>query len=83
MPDFIVSKPIIAQIKQLQIDQGKLQQDFGNLYVQEITLKERKEQAENIHKHLKNKEVELAELLESTYGKGQLDLENGKYNTIE
>ena len=53
MPDFIVSKPIIAQIKQLQIDQGKLQQDFGNLYIQEITLKERKEQAENIHKHLK------------------------------
>tara|TARA_B110000977_G_C10857643_1_gene408427 strand:+ start:385 stop:636 length:252 start_codon:yes stop_codon:yes gene_type:complete len=83
MPDFIVSKPIIAQIKQLQIDQGKLQQDFGNLYIQEITLKERKEQAENIHKHLKKKEVELAELLESTYGKGQLDLENGKYNTIK
>lgn len=53
--------------------------ELGQISLLEITLEERKESAKAFRLKTKEMEKELAEFLENKYGKGNVDLDTGKF----
>lgn len=61
-------------------NRGKfLLDELGQISLLEITLEERKESAKAFRLKTKEMEKELAEFLENKYGKGNVDLDTGKF----
>ena len=61
-------------------NRGKfLLDELGQISLLEITLEERKENAKAFRLKSREMEKELAEFLEKKYGKGNVDLDTGKF----
>jgi len=56
--------------------------EFGNIYLQEINLKERKERIELFYKELQQAEQNIAKELQDKYGKGTVNTETGEFTSL-
>lgn len=56
--------------------------EFGNIYLQELNLKERKERVENFYKELQIAEQNIAKALQDKYGKGTVNTETGEFTSL-
>jgi hypothetical protein len=72
----------IENLKVLKTRSKFLIEELGQISLLEIVLKERKEQAKEFRLKTKEMEIELAEYLEKQYGKGNVDLETGKFTPV-
>jgi len=69
----------LDQITDIQQKYQAVAQEFGNIEIQKLALKARKELANSFLAELKQQESELAQSLEATYGKGVINLEKGEF----
>ena len=79
----IVANEDLEQLKKLQNDMDNIVVVFGQLAIQEETLKKSKTTATAELQRLKDLESKLAQDLTKKYGVGQLDLETGKFTTTK
>ena len=69
----------LQQVKDLQAKSQALTLELGQIELFKIQVKERRQNAENYLKELEQEEKTLAEYLESVYGKGSINLEQGEF----
>jgi hypothetical protein len=69
----------LQQVKDLQAKSQALTLELGQIELFKIQVKQRRQNAENYLKELEQEEKTLAEYLESVYGKGSINLEQGEF----
>ena len=69
----------LQQVKDLQAKSQALTLELGQIELFKIQVKERRQNAENYLKELEQEEKTLTEYLESVYGKGSINLEQGEF----
>jgi len=74
-----IPQEIINQVKQLQQNNQAVITELGQIELQKIRIKQRRTEAEQILNTLQEEEKTLAEFLESSYGKGTLDIDKGEF----
>ena len=84
-----MSKPTKLQeteLQQLRLIQEKNQAillEFGQIELIKLDIKSRTDNAKAYLKELREEERTLSEFLESTYGKGSIDLDKGEFIAFE
>ena len=73
----------LKSLQELQSQFNELTFQFGQLYLNQNRLKEQETFLKTQLNKLESKEVEHAKNLTDKYGKGNLDLETGEFNTLE
>jgi len=77
-----IDKEDLSNLEVLK-NRGKfLLEELGQISLLEITLEERKENAKAFRVKTRDMEKELAEFLEKKYGKGNVDLDTGKFTPV-
>lgn len=77
-----IEKEDLSNLEVLK-NRGKfLLEELGQISLLEITLEERKENAKAFRVKTREMEKELAEFLEKKYGKGNVDLDTGKFTPV-
>jgi len=72
----------MSQIETVKEKSQALVQELGQIELLRLDLKSRKDNALAFLDELKQKERELAQALEATYGKGTIDLEKGEFTPL-
>jgi hypothetical protein len=75
-----------TELQQLKLIQEKNQAillEFGQIELIKLELESRVENAKAYLKELREEETTLSEFLESTYGKGSIDLDKGEFIAFE
>ena len=72
----------MSQIETVKEKSQALVQELGQIELLKLDLKSRKDNALAFLDELKQKERELAQALEATYGKGTIDLEKGEFTPL-
>jgi hypothetical protein len=73
----------LSQIEVIKQKSQAITQEFGQIELLKLGLKDRKDNALAFLEELKQEEKTLAEALEATYGKGTIDLEKGEFISFE
>ncbi len=73
----------IQEIQDLQQLYTAVVNQAGQVYLEEITLHERKGQVEDNFTEVKRKEQEILSNLNSKYGQGSINLETGEFTPID
>ena len=73
----------LKNLQELQSQFKELTFQFGQLYLNQNRLKEQEVFLKTQLSKLESKEAEQAKNLTDKYGKGNLDLETGEFNTLE
>jgi len=73
----------LEQIRDLQKKHQAIIQELGNIELAKIDLNLRRDQVEKYLKEVLVQEKQLAQHLESTYGKGTIDLQQGEITNIQ
>lgn len=73
----------LQQIKTIQENTQSVILELGQIELLKLELEDRVENAKAFLKQLREEEKTLAEFLESTYGKGSIDLEKGQFTAFE
>lgn len=68
----------LQQVRDIQEKHQAIVQELGKIELAKIDLNLRREQVEDYLKEVLTQEKQLAQHLESTYGKGTIDLEQGE-----
>lgn len=74
-----LSQQEVQQIKDLQAKSQAVTAELGQIELFKIQIKARRKNAEEYLQELEQEEKTLAEHLESVYGKGSIDLEQGEF----
>jgi ABC-type Zn2+ transport system substrate-binding protein/surface adhesin len=74
-----LSQEELQQIKDLQAKSQAITSELGQIELFKIQIKQRRQNAEDFLKELEQEEKTLAEYLESVYGKGSINLEQGEF----
>jgi len=74
-----LSQEELQQIKDLQAKSQAVTSELGQIELFKIQIKQRRQNAEDFLKELEQEEKTLAEYLESVYGKGSINLEQGEF----
>ncbi len=74
-----LSQEELQQIKDLQAKSQAVTSELGQIELFKIQIKQRRQNAEDFLKELEQEEKALAEYLESVYGKGSINLEQGEF----
>ena len=69
----------LQQIQDIQAKSQAITQEFGQIELLKLNLESRRQNAENYLKELEQEEKDLAQALETVYGKGTIDLEKGEF----
>jgi hypothetical protein len=69
----------MSQIETIKQESQALIQELGQIELLRLDLKSRKDNALTFLDELKQKERELAQALEATYGKGTVNLDKGEF----
>ena len=69
----------VKSLQELQQKNGALINELGSIELANISLEERRENAEKFLFELREEEKELASSLEEKYGVGSIDLQNGEF----
>lgn len=69
----------MSQIETIRQESQTLIQELGQIELLRLDLKSRKDNALTFLDKLKQKEKELAQALETTYGKGTINLDKGEF----
>ncbi len=69
----------MSQIETVKQESQALIQELGQIELLRLDLKSRKDNALTFLDKLKQKEKELAQALETTYGKGTINLDKGEF----
>jgi 3-methyladenine DNA glycosylase Tag len=75
-----------TELQQLKLIQEKNQAillEFGQIELIKLEIESRIDNAKAYLKELREEERTLAEFLESTYGKGSIDLDKGEFIALE
>ena len=73
----------LQQIQDIQARSQAITSELGQIELFKLQLKARRQNAENFLSELEKEEKTLAEFLESTYGKGSINLEKGEFIPLE
>ena len=73
----------IQEIQDLQQLYTAVVNQAGQVHLEEITLREKKEQVEGNFAEIKRKEQEILSNLNTKYGQGSINLETGEFTPIE
>jgi hypothetical protein len=73
----------MSQIETIKQESQALIQELGQIELLRLDLKSRKDNALTFLEELKNKERELAQALETAYGKGTINLDKGEFTPSE
>lgn len=73
----------LQQIQDIQTRSQAVLSELGQIELLKLKLKARRQNAENFLAELEKEEKTLAEFLESTYGKGSINLERGEFIPFE
>lgn len=79
----VLTSEEIQELKELKQGFLDLTSNLGNIEIQIMNLKLRKEQLKSNLLQLQEQEQVLAEKLEEKYGKGSISLETGEFLPIE
>jgi hypothetical protein len=74
-----LSQEELQQVKDLQAKSQAVTSELGQIELFKIQIKERRRNVEEYLKELEQEEKTLAEYLESVYGKGSINLEQGEF----
>ena len=74
-----LSQEELQQIKNLQAKSQAVTSELGQIELFKIQIKQRRQNAEDFLKELEQEEKTLAEYLESVYGKGSINLQQGEF----
>lgn len=69
----------LQQIEDLQARSQAITSELGQIELLKLQLRARRQNAENFLKELEQEEKTLVEFLESTYGKGTINLQKGEF----
>lgn len=72
----------LQQIRNFQAKKQAITSELGEIELFKIQIKERRQNAENCLKELEQEEKTLAEYLESVYGQGTINLEQGEFISL-
>ena len=75
-----------TELQQLKLIQQKNQDillEFGQIELIKLDIESRVENAKAYLKELREEETTLSQFLESTYGKGSIDLDKGEFIAFE
>ena len=72
----------ISTLRNISDKFAAMKAEFGNIYLQEINLKERKERIELFYKELQQAEQNIAKELQDKYGKGTVNTESGEFTSL-
>ena len=78
-----LSQEELQQVKDLQAKSHAITSELGQIELLKIQLKTRRQNAEEYLKELAQEAETLAEYLESVYGKGTINLEQGEFISFE
>ena len=73
----------LQQLKLIQHHNQTIAIEFGQIEIAKIDLESRVNNAKAYLKQLREQEATLCEFLESTYGKGSVDLDKGEFIAIQ
>jgi hypothetical protein len=73
----------MSQIETIKQESQALIQELGQIELLRLDLKSRKDNALTFLEELKQKERELAQALETAYGKGTINLDRGEFTPSE
>lgn len=73
----------MSQIETIKQESQALIQELGQIELLRLDLKSRKDNALTFLEELKQKERELAQALETAYGKGTINLDKGEFTPSE
>jgi hypothetical protein len=73
----------MSQIETIKQESQALIQELGQIELLRLDLKSRKDNALTFLDELKQKERELAQALETAYGKGTINLDKGEFTPSE
>jgi hypothetical protein len=73
----------MSQIETVKQESQALIQELGQIELLRLDLKSRKDNALTFLDELKQKERELAQVLETAYGKGVINLDKGEFTPSE
>ena len=74
-----LTKTELKQISDIQESMLAVKSELGQLSLNEIDLKNRRNSIEDYLKQTQESESELVKQLEKKYGKGSIDLKNGEF----
>jgi len=78
-----LSQEELQQIKTIQQKNQSVLLEFGQIELIKLDLESRTQNAKAFLEELREEEKTLAQFLESTYGKGRLDLDKGEFTPFE
>mgnify|MGYP000034196178 CR=1 FL=1 len=78
-----LTKEEMSQIETIKQKSQAISSELGQIELLKLQLKARRQNAEDYLKELQQEEKDLAEALESAYGKGTIDLEKGEFLPFE
>tara|TARA_R110000824_G_scaffold97522_4_gene233070 strand:+ start:221 stop:481 length:261 start_codon:yes stop_codon:yes gene_type:complete len=73
----------LKEVKDLQDEFNKITFQFGQFKISKISLEKQEVYLNQQYSSLESKEKELAKKYTDKYGKGNLDIESGEFNSIE
>lgn len=73
----------LQQVTDIQNKYQAVSQELGNIELQRIALKARKQAAEDFLLQLQQEEKQVAESIQEKYGKGTLNINTGDFTPIE
>ena len=79
--DVIIEKEELEELKSLQQESDQIIVAFGQVAIQELSIKAQRASVEAALDAVKQKEAELAKKLSDKYGQGTLDIESGKFSS--
>ncbi len=79
--DVVIEKEELEELKSLQQESDQIIVAFGQVAIQELSIKAQRASVEAALDAVKQKEAELAKKLSDKYGQGTLDIESGKFSS--
>tara|TARA_B110000977_G_scaffold1248_1_gene1789 strand:- start:173 stop:466 length:294 start_codon:yes stop_codon:yes gene_type:complete len=73
------SEQELKEIKDLRLSLNTLTFQLGQVYIEKMKIEEQENIFKNQLKELEKKEISIAKILSSKYGKGSIDIETGTF----
>lgn len=77
-----ITEEELSSIKELQQEFQQVQSELGEIEISKSMLEKRKSEVLTHLTNLQSQELELTQKLNETYGKIELNLENGEYSVV-
>jgi hypothetical protein len=82
MEKITITAEELQTLKNLQDDNQRIRQEFGEIALAKLNLQDREENAKTFLKQLRSSEQEFGKSLSDKYGNGSLDISTGEFTPI-